>query len=74
MPVACGSSWARNQTHAIAVTRATTVTMPDTELAEPQGDSERVYTLDLNPNSVTFYLGDFRQVLISVLVSFPIKW
>ena len=29
MPSACGSSWARDQTCAIAITWATAVTMPD---------------------------------------------
>ena len=33
VPMACGSSWARDQTHAAAVI------MPDPQLAEPPGNS-----------------------------------
>ena len=29
MPAACGSSWARDLTHATAITRATALTKPD---------------------------------------------
>lgn len=36
---ACGSSWAWDQTRAIAVSRVTTVTMPDPEPSDPQGNS-----------------------------------
>ena len=38
-PVACSSSWARDQTHATAVARATAVTMPEPQSAEPKGSS-----------------------------------
>ena len=37
--MARGSSWARDQTCATAVTGATVVTMPDPEPAVPQGNS-----------------------------------
>ena len=39
MPKACGSSWARDQTCATAVTRTAAVTMPFTQPAVPQGNS-----------------------------------
>ena len=38
MPVACGSSLARDQTHTIAATWAVAVTMPDTYPSVPQGN------------------------------------
>ena len=38
-PAACRSFWARDQTHATAVARATTGTMPDPSPAEPPGHS-----------------------------------
>ena len=38
-PAARRGSWARNQTHTTAVTRATAVTIPDLYNAEPPGNS-----------------------------------
>ena len=38
-PEACRSSWARDQTYAIAVTRVTALTMPDPQPTEPPENS-----------------------------------
>ena len=58
-PAACGSSQARDQTHATAVTGIAAVTTPDSEPAVPQG------------NSSTF---QFFNTLAITLMSINIKY
>ena len=39
MPLACGRSWTRDQTHTTAATQAPAMKKPDTEPAGPQGNA-----------------------------------